>query len=559
MPGLLGFTKRAFESDDYIGVLKKMQRVVTYYPCYLVDRIFEDRNLCATRVTNGIINKELQPYTKNNVHIWLDGEFYNRSSFQKNFTSDLSLLCEYYRNGELIQFLRRVDGIFSSVIYDQKNQSLKIITDRFGLRHLFLRRSENGYIWASEIKPFLFIPSYSPSVTPGSVDQFIKEGHFCGSVTWFSDVRLIEPATIITIDLKTNKAVSNSYWSVNEIRRPAQRLSDIDEMAHEAGRLLKKAVNKRCDPGESIGISLSGGLDSRALLAAFPQDHTPSPQTLTFGSPDCLDVRIAKKVAAIRNYPHTVHVIDENNWMTNRCKGVWWTDGQFNLIHMHGIEQLNAIKNLYHIELNGFLGDAILGGTYIRGNNGMQNMFRDRGRRFIAMGLVIGNALIHTRIPFMDNDLYEFTLTVPERFLKNGFFYKKVLLHTFPDFFSGIPWQKTGLPITRNNCQVFLKYSFERVLDKISTILPITPRNRSFTNYSNLLCTQTSRILLEKLFNNNDALIFNYVDPVKIRTHIVQSKNGIDKSEIVGRYMTLEIWLRQIAEKNCISIDELLC
>jgi len=139
------------------------------------------------------------------------------------------------------------------------------------------------------------------------------------------------------------------------------------------------------------------------------------------------------------------------------------------------------------------------------------------------------------------------------------FFTKKFFFTLFPNFFSDIPWQKTGLPIAKNNCQVFLKYSFERVLDKLSTILPITRRNRSFTNYRNLLCTQPSRILLEKLFKNDDALIFNYVDPVKIRTYIVQSKNGIDKSDIIGRYMTLEIWLRQIAKKDCISIDELLC
>ena len=79
---------------------------------------------------------------------------------------------------------------------------------------------------------------------------------------------------------------------------------DVDEVAEELGRLFIDAVNRRCNQ-KGIGVCLSGGLDSRAILAAMPNRQEPI-HTITFGKRGCDDIRIASKVAKIKGASHHV-------------------------------------------------------------------------------------------------------------------------------------------------------------------------------------------------------------------------------------------------------------
>jgi hypothetical protein len=63
---------------------------------------------------------------------------------------------------------------------------------------------------------------------------------------------------------------------------------DKQGTAVEPGRVFREAVEKRSGPGSRIGMTLSGGLDSRAVLAAIPDLPYPL-NTLTFGKERCGD------------------------------------------------------------------------------------------------------------------------------------------------------------------------------------------------------------------------------------------------------------------------------
>jgi hypothetical protein len=60
------------------------------------------------------------------------------------------------------------------------------------------------------------------------------------------------------------------------------------------------------------------------------------------------------------------------------------------------------------INLNGFLGDAILGGSYITNNVTVEYMVRKRGRRFINGGSISHSARLLQRKPFFDIKLFQF-------------------------------------------------------------------------------------------------------------------------------------------------------
>jgi len=184
-----------------------------------------------------------------------------------------------------------------------------------------------------------------------------------GDETWLRGVELVPAATVITWDIASASiARKHRYWWWNEIK-PLTGKIDEDLLTEELGRLFRGAVARRSSGSKTIGLTLSGGLDSRAILAAMPGGR--SLHAVTFGKKGCGDILIASRAARVKGAAHHVAEMNSANWLEQRCNGVWWTDGQFNLLHMNALAGLPLMSQLYDISLDGFLGDAVLGGSYI--------------------------------------------------------------------------------------------------------------------------------------------------------------------------------------------------
>src|SRR5665648_996009 len=98
--------------------------------------------------------------------------------------------------------------------------------------------------------------------------------------------------------------------------RPAWLDGEIIK-ADELGRLLIHAVAERAQPEERVAVSLSGGLDSRAIVAATAPRDEALP-AVTFGRPGCVDIAIARRVAALKGACHEVVSITSDNWLAPR-------------------------------------------------------------------------------------------------------------------------------------------------------------------------------------------------------------------------------------------------
>lgn len=541
MPGIIGFTKSACLIHNPTQVLKQMQRAITYHRRYLLDTCFEDELLCATRVYLPVIQKQQQPLQQNNIAIWLDGEFYNNDIFTQQPISDPELLLLQYQNQNLHQFLKKIDGIFSAVIYDKNRRTLQLISDRYGLRHLYITINEKGLAWASEIKAFAYLSTLTNRIDPESVATFLNNGYLTGDQTWFKNIKLLEPATIVSWDLTTTATIR--YWDWKDIK-PIDYIPKYDTIAQQLGELFVKSVARRCNKGERLGIGLSGGLDSRAIFAALPDFCEPVP-VVTFGTSNCEDILLARSVAALRPTDHNVLSISADNWLSNRAQGIWLTDGQFNMLHMHGIEQIDQIGSLYDIELNGFLGDALLGGSYARSTAGELATFYNRGRRFIALGLTLGNLAYHTRIPFFDNELIEMTLSIPLHYRKNSLLYNRMLLMLFPAYFSTIPWQKTGFPISATRVQHRLMQLMKKCNGKLSNYLPFLHKKGDYTNYPNWIRENPANNVFKHILFSEKTLITHFVKQSRIKKSFDLHTQGYNQAEILGRYLTFEVWLQQ--------------
>lgn len=554
MPGLAGFTLGTYAQAGESLALGRMRDLLAHGGARRDDELFCDGRVCATRTHTGLIQREPQPHVGRGVRVWLDGEFYNREELAATlrdgepFTSDPALLSALYRQDTQFDFLKQVDGIFSAVVYDEPRHRVHLLSDRYGLRHLFWTTHAGGLAWASEVKAMLGLQGFGPRVDRGAVEDFFDVGHLTGDRTWFEGVELLPSGTVLTWDDGVRAVSRRRYWWWDDIK-PLEGEVDEDELAHELGRLFRDSVERRARTGGRAGLTLSGGLDSRAILAALPEDAGPV-HAVTFGKKGCDDVRIAAQAARVGGAQHHVAELSVEGWLAPRLPGVWATDGQLNLMHMHAVAAAPLVRSLFDVNLDGFLGDAAVGGSYIGGHGRAARWNLDnRGRRFISLGPASLRPYVETRLPFCDNRFLELAMSTPESLREDSYLYNKMLLLTFPEYFRDIPWQSTGAPIAwprRDRRRGLLEEKRERLFEVLDYYgLRLRP-SRSYADYADWLRREPARSFCAALLQDPSAHYAEYVPREQAAAVLAGHAKGRDRSEELGRFMTFEIWLRQV-------------
>lgn len=560
MPGLVGLTSLSM-SGDFVGtIVCKMRDFIVHQKFHKRDPNFNGPNLCAGRVHTGIIQTAEQPASSDGIHVWLDGEFYNQAELRSRIKSsntpcdDACLLRQLYAAYPDLPFLKDIDGIYSAVIFDSRRKLVHLLIDRYGLRHLYWCPIKGGLAWASEVKAFLAIPGFSSQIDPQSVSDFFSMGYLLDDRTWFADAKLLPPGTALTFDLRALAVRMRRYWSWGDIKllpEGTERREIIDELR----RLFLDAVRRQSQADEPVGISLSGGLDSRALLAAMPaEEHRPI-HTVTFGVAGCDDIRIASQIAHVKPAVHHVVELTSANWLLKRMAGVWYTDGQANLLHMHALVSVEEQRKNYRVNLNGFLGDAILGGSYLFDKRWtIAEKTVQRGRRFVNEGTLLTNNFFHNRIPFFANPLMEFTCSIPESLRAHSRIYNEMLLAAFPEFFAKIPWQTTQLPINASRARIFavskLRGAKRRLAKRAPGLGLIGNATHNYHNYAVWIRQAPARSLFERMLLDPSARYRDFIQASDVPLLWSEHMKGGDHSEQLCRALTFELWLQQVNGRN---------
>lgn len=509
-----------------------------------------------------------------NISVIINGEIYNNTGH-----ADIAAqFREHYLRGTLDSYLSQLDGYFQAVIYDRIKKHVLVITDRYGLRPLYFFHGPGALMLACEVKSFLNFPSFTPELRKDMIDSFLHLEHFLGDHTWFHNVVTAEPSSLYTYDIVSGNFTSRKYWNWKHLS--VRTDLNVNEAADHLAILFSKAVHKRINGG-TLGISLSGGLDSRALLA---ETQDLKPITFTFGIGSSEDVAIARQVAKRAGVEHIFFNIHTPDWLESRFAGVWKTDGMFNMYHMHYSQLMDTIPKYIDVNLSGFLGDAVLGGSYLSkgkdlylnrqmteeiasryyGRYSSQSrvsdpyfglnkvdpyLFYNRGRRMIGLGLEEAHKTIGQRVPFMDHELMDFAYSLPDEFRVDSTVYNMALLRMYPDFFRDIPWQKTGVPISRSHTiagHLLKKYHFWKNAFRYKLGLPV-----SFTHVSRWLREGDTARRIGEILNPATALYPSFTQRNLYQEFVVPHNRGDQKKMkgVMGA-LTLEIWLQQVFNKR---------
>jgi asparagine synthase (glutamine-hydrolysing) len=529
-----------------------------------------------------------------NVDIW--GDIYSIAGGEYDCAQHnvAQLVSEHYHAGSLNSLCKQLNGYFAVVIVDKQAGIISLVTDRFGMKPVYMwANSKRVMGFASEPKALLLNPQYEQCIDTAALNTFVDIGHMLGEQTLFNNIKRLAPATITTIDIATQQQTAVPYWSWNEIKVDTK--ISFNDATEQAYKLFDRAI-KRClqtVKQSTLAITLSGGLDSRVLLAAAKQHFKGTIKTYTFGEQGCDDALLAKQVADLAGVSNQLVSIDEHNWFAGRERGVWLTDGLKNILHMHALSSVANIAADSNYLLNGYLGDVTFGGSYLfsQDNASLSSQQRlaeryfehvpyanitapyfnyknddpiliyNRGVRFIAAGSDLLSHELHNFKPFMDNDLVDFLYSLPDEYRRNGRLYHAMLLRYYPDYFATIAWQQTGKPISLQSTVVEPKENpikqglkglikgsvFERIARKLYR--NVAPK-RHYVAYDAWLREPQFKAYIKKTLCSPNSQVKVLLGTKKV-DDIINAFFALDDSirpEKIGSLLTIELYLTQLQQ-----------
>jgi asparagine synthase (glutamine-hydrolysing) len=171
-----------------------------------------------------------------------------------------------------LDMVNELNGMFAIVIWDSRERTLYLIRDRYGIKPLFFQRDDHQFRFASEIKALLADDRVPRAVSLQALHDFLTFDYVPGPQTAFEGIHEVPPGHWMRIGPAGETRVRR-YWDL-----PFDTDEAIAEKAAvaRARDLMEEAVVRRLVADVPLGVLLSGGMDSSALVA-FMRRHVSEP------------------------------------------------------------------------------------------------------------------------------------------------------------------------------------------------------------------------------------------------------------------------------------------
>jgi len=218
-----------------------------------------------------------------------NGEIYNHLDIRKileakgyQFSSQCDTEVVLYAYAEWgVEAFDRFNGMFALAIWDNKEKTLCLARDRYGIKPLYYATQGNVFSFGSEQKAIKAQPDFKSVLDKPALLEYFTFQNILTDKTLVEDITLLPAGYYMVIDPAKKQAITRTqYWDFN-FHEPKEKASD-DEYREELDRLFKQAVERQLMTDVELGAYLSGGIDSGSITA-IASKTIPNMKTFTCG------------------------------------------------------------------------------------------------------------------------------------------------------------------------------------------------------------------------------------------------------------------------------------
>lgn len=303
--------------------------------------------------------------------IVFNGEIYNfqelrrKLEYKYNFRSQSDtevILYAYKEWGE--ECVKKLNGIFTFAIWDTRTQELFVARDPLGIKPLYYFYNEGKFIFSSEIKAILE-HDICREVNREAFNFYFKLLYVPEPLTMFLNIKKLPAATYLVLK-GHNHIKFTKYWEINDFLN----VPSYQEARDSIRDIFNDSVRRQLISDRPIGVFLSGGIDSTAVLGAVSRYRRGKIDSFSVGFKDSLnpekfntDFFLARKTAAYYSTNHHELLVGPNDIKNNLEKIVWHLD-EPNFNPTAGVIFLlsKLAKQKVAVVLGGDGGDELFGG-----------------------------------------------------------------------------------------------------------------------------------------------------------------------------------------------------
>jgi asparagine synthase (glutamine-hydrolysing) len=343
-----------------------------------------------------------------------------------------------------------LNGWFHGLVADRTRGTAIIFNDRFGMHRLYYHECKDAFYFAAEAKAILAVRPELRRINPQGLGEWIECGCVLENRTLFEDLHVLPPASTWVF---RNGAVERkgSYFQPREWE--AQGTLSPEDFHREIRDVFSRNLPRHFNGRERVGMSLTGGLDTRMIMAW----NKPAPGSLpcyTFGGTyrECRDVIVARQVASACGQPHEVircgqEFISRFPYYAERT--VYLTDGCADVSCSPILYGSQKAREIAPVRMTGNYGDQVLRGLRaFKPTASAQGLFASDLLPHLAAARQTYSRIVDThpltfaafrqapwhhygllaleqtqltmRSPYLDNDVVRTTFRAPEAVTRNN-------------------------------------------------------------------------------------------------------------------------------------------
>ncbi|MAT42399.1 MAG: hypothetical protein CL609_08665 [Anaerolineaceae bacterium] len=606
MPGLYGVIAPDLEIKNQADSMKEMLKSEWSE----IDEQWVDQStgVGLGRIDLGIFQTDVQPIIKKSRIIFLIGEIVNQDELQAKVSKNSSetpisvneiILILYEQIG--FKVFELLNGSFAIAIWEIDQKKLVLACGYAGLRPLFYSISGNRFCFSSEIKALLALNWTPRKVDNRAVIDLLGFGLPQGEITLFNNILRL-PAGMILVYQKGKLEIREGFM----VRFNPQP-SSLTEEEHikNASYLLEKSLLARFKSGAKMGLTLSGGMDTRVLLAACSHLNLRVP-TFTYGQKGSRDKERAKKLSNLVDYPHYSFTLKGNYIKENAAAVLDRCEGRVDCFLSHGLF-LQQMRDWVDVMMLGNGGEYLFSSvsdyysksTDIIPNQPYETYYHFRNTFFkeevwpklfteniqkiqdyprqklfdllkfydpinadqaidaywfntvqmnrTLQGLYLINHVLEFSEPYFDRDLILYATSLPIQYRRDRLIQKALL----EKYNKSMAYIEGGHLYNESHFQKFVQKSARRVkvrlvryklLDKKFIARP----SSTFSDLHALTRHSPNRKWIESILLNQTAMLYEFVKPDYVKNLVQQHMNAeTNFTKQINTLMTLELFLQQ--------------
>ena len=198
-----------------------------------------------------------------------NGEIYNYHELRQELRalghhfstlSDTEVLLHAFLQWDTECF-RRLRGMFAAAFWNVDQRRLVLVRDRVGIKPLYVCRLRDDIYFGSELKAILYHPEIPRRLDLHALHHYLAMNYVPGPFTLIEGIQKLRPGHFL--EWRDGLVLEEQYWKLPCTQNDNWSLPDAQD---SLDNLLKQSMQDHLISDVPVGIWLSGGIDSSALL-----------------------------------------------------------------------------------------------------------------------------------------------------------------------------------------------------------------------------------------------------------------------------------------------------